>query len=243
MLYRAYNEKYYELFNQKTFREVSFRHVTIGLLDNLQELDYSIHNRIVDSKVISTFKETGVFLKLPNDSKGRFIKIIDRIPGSKTLGEAISEVKALKISSEEKAVYIQQLKDNPIPEVKPIYRFILQYSDLDTTLYKCYEGYRNIYKGVVSEDEYYSLDKRLYTFKEIIDETVIAPTILKINGEYLPFFSLNELEDVYVSKHGSLMSKSIITDKQKCYVVMHQEAMSLLYGNIQKDPPPMLKGY
>jgi hypothetical protein len=26
-------------------------------------------------------------------------------------------------------------------------------------------------------------------------------------------------------------------------VVMHQEAMSLLYGNIQKDPPPMLKGY
>jgi len=246
MLYRAFNEKYFELSeNRKSFREISFRHITIGLLDNVKDLDYSIHERIMDSKVVDNFKESGVIdTCLANtESRGRFIKIVDRILGSETLEESIAAIHALKIPNDQKQIYTQQLKNNPVTEVKPIYRFVLQHSDLNSTLYKCYEGYHNTYKGVVSEEEYYSLDKRIYSFKEIKDEVVIPPTILKINGEYLPFFSLNELEDVYISKHGSLMSKSIITDKQKCYVSMHQEAMSLLYSHIQKDPPPLLKGY
>jgi len=229
MLYRT-AEKHYEYIefqNKYLFREVVFEHLTIGLIDNALDQNYSIHFRIVDENVFNYYNETKTLdmEKIDLESRGKYIRVIDKIPGSPFLEEDLNYIKQKTYSQFEKDKMIQEAKDQI--RVKPIFRFILQFND--EKLYKVYEGYYRKYKGVVTEQEMLDMDKSLYSFKLIKDELVTTPFILKINDEFLPFFSLKELDTVYVTKNGSLHSKELLSNKQKVYIRMRKEAMELLH--------------
>jgi len=108
-----------------------------------------------------------------------------------------------------------------------IYRYVSTFKI--PVMYKVYETRKSIYKGVVTEEEMFNLDKRLYDVQLFDDSILKLPPFIQINKRYIPIRKDN-LKYINISVNGTLFYREDLDAKQKIIFDVYSEALKILKG-------------